>query len=195
MYTSKGKAGLDVSTIGYYALPSTVSLSLLRRLQSCCFYLWTGRANEGLPKPLRRRAPVMASRNTVAGAVVALLYCLLGGDSQYDSCTTGTVADIGNGRCDTELNVIACGYDGGDCCPCTCVDGPAFSCSDNVFDCLYPDCGSAVATVSGSTCVESFKSDGFCDPQNNGPECGFDGGDVSHVLKLKVHAVVRTNLR
>lgn len=121
----------------------------------------------------------MVPRNTIAWVAAALLYCVSGGDSQYDSCTNGTVDDIGNGRCDAELNVPSCGYDGGDCCSCTCLDGPTHSCSDGEFGCIYPDCDGAATTSEESTCVEEWKSDGYCDPENHGPECDNDGGDVS----------------
>ena len=40
---------------------------------------------------------------------------------------------IGDGSCDAELNNAACGYDGGDCCYCTCSGSPCFD-----FDCLDP---------------------------------------------------------
>ena len=117
-------------------------------------------------------------------AILCLGCCFSGGAAQYDSCTNGTVSDIGNGRCDAELNVPSCGFDGGDCCPCTCVDGPAHSCSDSEFDCVYPDCGFAAAIFEESTCIEQWKNDGFCSLENHGPECDYDGGDVSVCVKL-----------
>ncbi|CAM9651378.1 unnamed protein product [Ectocarpus fasciculatus] len=82
-------------------------------------------------------------RSSTSFVVSTSLLCSLlhGGAAQYDTCTNGAIADIGNGRCDTELNIPSCGYDGGDCCSCTCVDGPLHSCSEGTFDCLYPDCG------------------------------------------------------
>ena len=72
--------------------------------------------------------------------VLTFLSWFRGAAARYDSCTTGTITDIGNGRCDAALNVPSCGFDGGDCCPCTCSDGPDHSCSDNTFDCEYLDC-------------------------------------------------------
>ena len=89
-------------------------------------------------------------------------------DGQYESCN-GTVTDIGNGRCDAELNVPSCGFDGGDCCSCTCVDGPTHSCSDGDFDCLYPDCGESEDTAVEVECFEDYKGDSYCDPFNNSP--------------------------
>ena len=33
------------------------------------------------------------------------------------------------------------GYDGGDCCACTCVDGTDYSCGDSGYDCQDPTAG------------------------------------------------------
>ena len=116
---------------------------------------------------------------SAATAAVALTYCMKGGAAQYDGCTNGTVADIGNGRCDAALNVPACGYDGGDCCPCTCSDGPDNSCSDSDFDCVYPGCDDPSAQSAESSCTENWIADGWCDwSTNNNVECSWDGGDV-----------------
>ena len=122
---------------------------------------------------------MIASSGVDVFAILSFGCCFFGGHAQYDSCTNGTVANIGNGRCDAELNVPSCGYDGGDCCSCTCVDSPAYSCSDSNFDCIYPNCNLEAAISEGSTCVEEWKGDGYCDPENTGPECNYDGGDVS----------------
>lgn len=109
-------------------------------------------------------------------AVVASL-CFRRGAAQYDSCTFGTVADIGNGRCDAVNNVPSCGFDGGDCCACTCVDGPLHSCSDSTFDCVYPACDEPIPAPDDSTCDEEQAEDGWCDEVNDNPTCGYDGGD------------------
>ena len=70
-------------------------------------------------------------------AAVALLGCLRGGAAQHDgTCTNGAVADIGNGRRDAANNKPSCGYDGGDCCVCSCSGSV---CAINVFDRLDPD--------------------------------------------------------
>eukprot|EP00903_Cladosiphon_okamuranus_P018661 g17175.t2 len=121
----------------------------------------------------------MVSLVTIAFSLAAFGCCVLGGDSQYDDCINGTVADIGNGRCDKELNVPSCGYDGGDCCSCTCISSSDHSCLDNTFDCIFPDCDGASTTSGESTCVEGWKNDGECDFHYNlGPECDYDGGDL-----------------
>ena len=40
----------------------------------------------------------------------------------YPECDPQYTHQIGNGYCDTGPNTEACGYDGGDCCGCTCQD-------------------------------------------------------------------------
>jgi len=113
----------------------------------------------------------------------AVACCFPGGAAQYEGCLNGTaVADIGNGRCDAALNTPACGFDGGDCCPCTCADGPDYSCDDSEFDCLYPYCGDPAAT--SDDCLQDFYGDGYCDNINAYAECGYDGGDVSPVFVI-----------
>lgn len=112
--------------------------------------------------------------NIVSFAVTLVSY-IYGSVAQFDGCTNGTVADVGNGRCDITNNIPSCGFDGGDCCPCTCdLD---LACADSDFDCLYPDCGNLLSTSEAATCFEAWKSDGFCDEQNNNPSCDYDGGD------------------
>lgn len=56
----------------------------------------------------------MAERRIITPRLAAALLCfVLGGNAQYDRCN-GTVADIGDGRCDAALNTPVCGWDGGD---------------------------------------------------------------------------------
>ena len=46
-----------------------------------------------------------------------------GGGGNEDCATSGGVESwISDGWCDSSNNMAACDYDGGDCCPCTCVD-------------------------------------------------------------------------
>ncbi|CAM9233132.1 unnamed protein product [Scytosiphon promiscuus] len=106
------------------------------------------------------------------------LWCFAqGAAAQYSNCTNGTLETIGDGQCNAENNNPSCGFDGGDCCPCTCSDGPLHSCINSSFNnCEYPECASL--TTSGEAhCIEDFHGDGFCDPDDNNPSCGFDGGD------------------
>ena len=128
--------------------------------------------------PLPAKAGRTATMRGGFAASVALLCLLQGVAAQYDSCT-GAVANIGNGQCNAALNVPSCGYDGGDCCSCTCVDGPDHSCADSVFDCLYPGCDDSTTSTEEATCVEEFQGDGGCTFSQSGASCGYDGGDVS----------------
>ncbi|CAN0191986.1 unnamed protein product [Scytosiphon promiscuus] len=45
---------------------------------------------------------------------------------------------LGDGFCDTTNNIADCGYDGGDCCVCTCADGPAYQCGVAGYACVDP---------------------------------------------------------
>ena len=122
----------------------------------------------------------------VASFVLAFSGFLCGAAAQYDSCITGAVADIGNGRCDAALNVPSCGYDGGDCCPCTCIDGPDHACSDiGTSTCVFPDCNAWGEGLGGlyeteeTSCIQSQLANGLCQAVNNNKNCSWDGGDVS----------------
>lgn len=129
--------------------------------------------------PVKYEREAMIKQHGLTAAVT--LWCFLqGAAAQYDSCTTGAVANIGNGQCDAALNVPSCGYDGGDCCSCTCVDSADHSCADSVFNCLYPGCDDATtSTEEEATCIEEWHGDGHCEPSQNSASCGWDGGDVS----------------
>ncbi len=54
--------------------------------------------------------------------------------AQYPDCT-GDWSLIGDGECTAENNNAACGYDGGDCCLCSC---SGISCALVEFNCLDP---------------------------------------------------------
>lgn len=41
-------------------------------------------------------------------------------EAPFPGCLVRGFEQLGNGYCDGNLNHPACGYDGGDCCPCTC---------------------------------------------------------------------------
>ena len=98
---------------------------------------------------------------------------------QLVNCT-GTIDDIMNGKCDSSLNNENCGYDGGDCCECTCADGPDYACAENNFLCLNPasDCVDPV-TAQHANCDGDLAdfANGFCNHFNNNEDCGYDGGD------------------
>lgn len=57
------------------------------------------------------------------------------------TCDVTNDSYIGDGYCDGAqdgYNTEACGYDGGDCCETTCVDGE-YGCGTNEFECLDPN--------------------------------------------------------
>ena len=55
------------------------------------------------------------------------------------NCSDGDIRVIGDGKCDIENNNENCGYDGGDCCLCTCKDGSDYECGTNWYNCSDPD--------------------------------------------------------
>lgn len=104
----------------------------------------------------------------------------------YPDCTSNAES-VGDGYCDSASNIPECGYDAGDCCPCTCVPSEDWSCGvdDDFtdFDCKDPDSG---CLPTPSPTLPDFPDcagfvphirDGFCDASNNNVECGYDGGD------------------
>ncbi|CAN0381637.1 unnamed protein product, partial [Scytosiphon promiscuus] len=97
--------------------------------------------------------------------------------SQHTSCSED-LSWLSDGFCDSATNNPDCGYDGGDCCECTCVDGPWFSCSSIGFNCLDPACPDEDASPYPN-CTGHFNwlNDGWCDPETNNRACGYDGGD------------------
>lgn len=71
------------------------------------------------------------------------------------------------------------GYDGGDCCECTCVSTDDYTCGDNGgFSCLDPSAPCVndddVTSLPSSErfCINEFIGDGDCDEGNNYSECG-----------------------
>ncbi|CAM9650623.1 unnamed protein product [Scytosiphon promiscuus] len=119
-------------------------------------------------------------RKGAAATIAAILWYKHASATEYNECVNGTVEDIGDGRCDVQNNNSFCGFDGGDCCPCTCTDGPLYSCVDNNFDeCEFPDCDQSDQAYSSHRmeCIEDRLGDGLCDPDNNHPFCDYDGGD------------------
>lgn len=81
--------------------------------------------------------------------------------------------------CAVHISTGSCpfsGYDGGDCCECTCTSGPKFSCSSSDFVCVDPSASCVETVVVGNAidanCTTVYLSDGDCDPSNNNEECG-----------------------
>lgn len=99
--------------------------------------------------------------------------------SQFPECP-GRFDWLGDGFCDTEFNnVLACGYDGGDCCECTCTDGPVHSCGANGFSCEDQACFDPAVAAQYPNCTGNWLTigDGLCTAENNNIPCGYDGGD------------------
>ena len=102
------------------------------------------------------------------------------------NCTDGTIPVIQDGYCDDDNNNEECGYDGGDCCECTCISGLYYECGEDGFFCrdpnsdcvdprveMYPNC------INGT--IPDIQ-DGYCDDDNNNEECGYDGGDCCECI-------------
>ena len=86
--------------------------------------------------------------------------------------------------------LLSPGYDGGDCCQCTCVSTEEFTCGDEFhggYACLDPSASCVddddittlpefeYVTYSGlpsSFCFDEVIADGDCDPANNNAACG-----------------------
>ena len=97
----------------------------------------------------------------------------------YSNCS-GAVNWIDDGDCDSVNNNEACGWDRGDCCECTCIDGEYYECSSSEFFCKDWDSGCTDALVSQyKKCSGdlSLFGDGLCDSENNNEACGWDGGE------------------
>lgn len=62
------------------------------------------------------------------------------GNSMYPNCTINDhlIDQIGDGLCDVVNNINGCGWDGGDCCVCTCKGEPCQSDPSNYFNCSDP---------------------------------------------------------
>ena len=61
----------------------------------------------------------------------------------YPDCEVDRPHWIGDGYCDdAQYNIEECGWDGGDCCSCTCVSA-LHTCGENRYDCLDPACAPA----------------------------------------------------
>lgn len=119
----------------------------------------------------------MVKTQLLSGAVVLRFLVTwspanLGRVAGQSNCT-GDNDLLGNGGCDSINNNADCGYDAGDCCPCTCQDGfhscgsGGYDCQDPSADCHYPDCRGDTLSIA----------DGNCTAANNNADCGYDGGD------------------
>ena len=74
-----------------------------------------------------------------------------GCDADSDACTDagGNTGWVGDGYCDSSNNQEACGYDGGDCCPCDCEDA-TYSC--DTYGGTNEDCVDPNGSVADVVC-------------------------------------------
>lgn len=109
----------------------------------------------------------------------------------YGTSCEGNTSSIADGVCDISVNTASCGYDGGDCCECTCIvhDVPCNR-TVSVFDCHDPDastdCSPTPSPTASPTSAFAYSAcvgyvgqiqDGYCNEANNNADCGYDGGD------------------
>ena len=71
---------------------------------------------------------------------------------------------IGNGYCNDEVNILDCGYDGGDCCG-SCIN------TDLCTNCF------CLGNITGNEVPNALVGDGYCNDVTNSQQCNFDGGD------------------
>ncbi|CAN0065887.1 unnamed protein product, partial [Ectocarpus fasciculatus] len=93
----------------------------------------------------------------------------------------------GDGYCSQQNNNAECGYDGGDCCVCTCQaqsddDYYSWGCDPDYMACIDPDASCVNDDDVTAEMVENCEwvsdiGNGNCDDGNNKAECGYDGGD------------------
>jgi hypothetical protein len=89
----------------------------------------------------------------------------------YENCA-GNASWAGDGYCDGSNNNADCLYDGGDCCPSTCVDG-SYSCASYGGDC--DDCIDPAAEDSngGGSCANApVCGDGLCEDGETAGDAG-----------------------
>eukprot|EP00903_Cladosiphon_okamuranus_P020097 g18457.t1 len=102
---------------------------------------------------------------------------------KYPDCHVATPVWVGDGYCDATVDEYSysydfsydfynsedCGWDGGDCCPCSCEDGES-DCGVNGWECLDPEyqsCGSTPAPTPGpnqvsNACLDPADEDFRC---------------------------------
>ncbi|CAM9718522.1 unnamed protein product, partial [Ectocarpus sp. 12 AP-2014] len=109
--------------------------------------------------------------------------CVDDDDITVDMVENCDVSELGDGWCDQENNKEICGYDGGDCCECTCVDAWSDEgCEHSYFACIDPaapcvDDDGITADMMENCGYTIGYGNGFCDEENNNEACGYDGGD------------------
>ena len=67
----------------------------------------------------------------------------------------------------------------GDCCECSCTDGPEYTCGFFGYSCVDPQCLNLTNTIIFPDCEGNLINlgDGLCNMDTNTEACGYDGGD------------------
>ena len=100
-------------------------------------------------------------------ALLKLAWMIIGA-AQYDTCS-GDLTWLGDGYCNPSTNTPECEYDGGDCCSCSCLDGPIYTCDSNGYDCKDAACIDPNLQTKYPYCDGNLLlwNDGECDAENN----------------------------
>ena len=93
----------------------------------------------------------------------------------YANCTDGDIPGLGNGWCDAVNNNERYGYDGGNCCEGTCINGLAYDSGEGDFFSRDPNLGCVDPQVEMYlNCTDDYVSEmrnWQCDVDNNNQEC------------------------
>ncbi|CAM9650954.1 unnamed protein product [Ectocarpus fasciculatus] len=94
----------------------------------------------------------------------------------YEDCD---FSFAGDGFCHEDLNTEVCGYDGGDCCSCTCEPGD-FNCGGQ-YNCIDPDaeCVEDDDGDGGTLTTADLEDDGITDEMADDARTGDDDASAS----------------
>ena len=95
---------------------------------------------------------------------ITISFCLFFHDSIVFLLDCNQPTLIGDGYCNDEVNILDCGYDGGDCCG-SCIN------TDLCNNC------SCLGNITGNGAPNPLVGDGYCNDETNTQQCNFDGGD------------------
>ena len=98
---------------------------------------------------------------------ITISFCLLFYYSFVLDCNQPTL--IGDGYCNDEVNILDCGYDGGDCCG-SCIN------TDLCTNC------SCLGSTIGNGVPNPLVGNGYCNDNTNNVHCLYDGLDCCRSL-------------
>ena len=99
---------------------------------------------------------------------ITISFCLFFYDSIAFLLDCNQPTLIGDGYCNDEVNILDCGFDGGDCCGSCIITDFCTNCS-----CIGGVTGNDVLNAR----VDALVGDGFCHDMMNNPGCNYDHGD------------------